>query len=252
MSKHLRLDIDGQRATITLDRPDKHDMLEAADLADFEDLLGRVDGAGDVRVLVVTGAGEAAFSSGFAHGDVAATDWRDNPVERLCARIEDARVPTICALNGSVYGGAADIALACDFRIGVEGMRLMVPAARLGVFYNVGGLRRFAARLGAGPARRLLIAGEAFDGQGLLHIGYLDALAKRDVFDARVDGLAERIASLAPRAVQGMKRALVQISRGALDEDWAQREILACFESGDLAEGLAAFAEKRAPKFTGR
>ena len=86
MSKHLRLDIDGQRATITLDRPDKHNMLEAADLADFEDLLGRVDGAEEVRVLVVTGAGEAAFSSGFAHGDVAATDWRDNPVERLCAR----------------------------------------------------------------------------------------------------------------------------------------------------------------------
>ena len=104
MSKHLRLDFDGQRATITLDRVDKHNMLDAADLADFEDHLGRVDGAGDVRVLVVTGAGEAAFSSGFAHGDVAATDWRDNPIERLCARIEDARVPTVCALNGSVFG----------------------------------------------------------------------------------------------------------------------------------------------------
>ncbi len=137
MSEHLRLELDGRRATITIERPDKRNMLEVADLDHFRALLDEVDGAPEVRALVVTGAGEKAFSAGFAHGDVATTDWRDNPIEKLTNRLEDVRVPTVAALNGAVYGGAADLALACDFRVGVEGMKLAMPAARLGVFYNL-------------------------------------------------------------------------------------------------------------------
>ncbi len=252
MSDHLRLEFDGHRATITIERPDKRNMLEAADLVRFHALLDDVDGASEVRALVVTGAGEKAFSAGFAHGDVATTDWRDNPIERLTNRLEDVRVPTVCALNGSVYGGAADLALACDFRVGVAGMRLAMPAARLGVFYNVSGIRRFAARLGPGPARRLLLADQTMDAEELLRIGYLDWLEPREAFQARVDALVEALAGVAPAAVQGMKRALVEIQRGALDEGRAAQEILACFASADIKEGLAAFAERRKPKFTGR
>ena len=252
MGKHLRLEFAGHRATITIERPDERNMLALADLDRFGALLDDVDGAAAVRVLVVTGAGEKAFSAGFAHGDVATTDWRDNPVERLTNRLEDVRVPTVCALNGAVYGGAADLALACDFRVGVAGMKLAMPAARLGVFYNVGGIRRFAARLGPGPARRLLLADETMDAEELLRIGYLDWLEPREAFQARVDALVEALAGVAPGAVQGMKRTLVEIQRGALDEGRAAQEILACFASADMKEGLAAFAERRKPKFTGR
>lgn len=251
MSEHLRLDIDGPKATITLERPDKHNMLEVADLAALTAFLDRIDGEAGLRVLVVTGAGGKAFSSGFAHGDVAATDWRDNPIERAITRLEDVRVPTICALNGGVYGAAADLALACDFRIGVRGMRLLLPAARLGVIYNARGLERFVARLGPGPARRLLLACEEMDAEELLRIGFLDDLVGRDELAGRTDRLSRDLAGLAPRAVQGMKRALTQISRGALDETWLAAEILACFDSDDLTEGLAAFADKRPPRFTG-
>ena len=252
MGKHLRLEFAGHRATITIERPDKRNMLALADLDRFGALLDDVDGAAAVRVLVVTGAGEKAFSAGFAHGDVATIDWRDNPIERLTNRLEDVRVPTVCALNGAVYGGAADLALACDFRVGVAGMKLAMPAARLGVFYNVGGIRRFAARLGPGPARHLLLADETMDAEELLRIGYLDWLEPREAFQARVDALVEALAGVAPGAVQGMKRTLVEIQRGALDEGRSAQEILACFASADMKEGLAAFAERRKPKFTGR
>jgi enoyl-CoA hydratase/carnithine racemase len=183
---------------------------------------------------------------------VATTDWRDNPIEKLTNRLEDIRVPTVAALNGSVYGGAGDLALACDFRIGVVGMKFAMPAARLGVMYNVSGIRRFAARLGPGPARRLLLADETMDADELLRIGYLDWLVPREALQARVDTLVETLAGLAPGAVQGMKRALVEIQRGTLDEARAAEEILACFASADMKEGLAAFAERRKPKFTGR
>lgn len=252
MSEHLRLDIDGARATITLDRPDKRNMLEVGDLAGLVAMLDEIEDTAALRVLVVTGAGSKVFSSGFAHGDVAATDWRDNPIERAIARLEDLRLPTVCALNGGVYGAASDLALACDFRIGVRGMRMFLPAARLGVIYNAGGLRRFVARIGPGPARRLLLACEEMNADELLRIGFLDHLVEPNELVSRTDRLADDLAGLAPRAVQGMKRALTQVSRGALDEAWLAREILACFDSKDLSEGLAAFAEKRPPRFTGQ
>ena len=248
---HLHLEIAGPRATITLDRPDKRNMLEAADFDHLRTLLDRVDDDAALRVLVLTGAGDKVFCAGFAHGDVTTTDWRDNPIEKAVTRLEDVRLPTICALNGAVYGAAGDLALACDFRIGVAGMRLAMPAARLGVMYNVGGMRRLAGRLGPGPARRLLLAAEEIDADGLLRIGYLDWLVAPGEFVARTDALAETLAGLAPRAVQGMKRALVEISRGALDEARVADEILATFGSDDFAEGLEAFAEKRKPRFTG-
>ncbi len=86
MSRHFRLDVDGPRATITLDRPDKRNMLEVADLGQLSDLIDQIDGDERVRVLVLTGAGERSFCSGFAHGDVLATDWRDSPLEKLITR----------------------------------------------------------------------------------------------------------------------------------------------------------------------
>jgi len=252
MSAHLRLDITGARATVTLDRPEKRNMLETADLAVLDGFLDRIEKTGALRVLVVTGAGDRAFSSGFAHGDVEDTDWRANPIEATIDRLEALRLPTVCALNGGAYGASADLALACDFRIGVTGMRVALPAARLGVMYNLSGLARFAQRIGPGPARRLLLAGEEMDAETLLAVGYLDRLVPPDALAAETDRLAEQLAALAPRAVQGMKRALVGLARGDLDRAWAEAEILACFASDDLKEGLAAFAERRPPRFTGR
>ena len=252
MSTHLRLEIEGARATITLDRAAKRNMLEVADLAALVALLERVDGEAALRVLVVTGAGDAAFCSGFAHGDVEDADWRDNPIERAIRRLEDVRVPTVCALNGGVYGAAVDLALACDFRIGVRGMRAFMPAARLGAMYNVGGMRRLVAHLGPGPARRMLLAAEEFGDEELLRMGFLDRLVPSGELGAHTDTLVETLAGMAPLAVDGMKRALVEITRGTLDEQRVEREILECFASGDLREGLAAFAERRKPRFSGR
>ena len=252
MIRHLRLDFDEPRATITLDRPDKRNMLEIADLVALHEFIDRIDSDERVRVLVVTGAGERSFCSGFAHGDVISTDWRDNPLEKLINRLEDAHPPTICALNGSAHGVGADLALACDFRIGVAGMSAMMPAARLGVFYNVSGLRRLIARLGPGPARRLALASEEIDARELLRIGFLDYLVAPEDLAGRTRRLADDLAGLAPRAVQGMKRALTRISRSTLNETWAAENILACFSSQYLREGLAAAAQKRKPRFTGR
>ncbi len=251
MSRLFTLAIEAPRATITLNRPARHNVIGAADIPVLEEHLERVAAERGLRVLVLTGAGDKTFCAGFDIGAIAETDWSERPLDRALDRLEDLELPTICALNGSAYGGGADLALACDLRIGARGMRVTVPPARLGVQYQISGMRRFVERLGLGAAKRLLLACETFDDQALLEIGYLDYLVEPDELRARTEALADDIAALAPLAVVAMKRALNQVARGALDIDAAHAAALACLGSKDLAEGTAAYAEKRRARFTG-
>src|SRR5205085_5774319 len=129
---------------------------------------------------ILTGTGKS-FSSGFHIGALAdrlagkgrAEEDRDG-FERMVDRLEALRVPTIAALNGSVYGGATDLALACDFRIGVEGMRLAMPAARLGIVYYASGIERYVSRLGIAAAKKMFMTAQPIETAELLRIGYLD------------------------------------------------------------------------------
>ena len=247
----VRLALTGARAMITLDRPEKLNALSVADLEDFATALGQVHAASEARVLVVTGTGARAFSSGVSLGDVAGADWSDNPLTALCDGLEQFPLPTICALNGGVWGGGAEIALACDFRIGVEGMVCAVPPARLGIHYEPGGIARAMRKLGAQTARRLFLAAEQFDDKALLALGFVDRLVAPQALAAAVDALADRIAGLAPLAVQGMKRTIVELAENRLDGEAARARIAQAWASADLREGLAAMKEKRAPQFRG-
>jgi enoyl-CoA hydratase/carnithine racemase len=249
------LTIDGPRATITLNRPRQRNRLEPADLVKLVRLCDQADAEPALRVLVLTGTGPA-FSAG-AHLGAMGDDDAQAAAQRIefgdmVSRVEGLRVPTIARLQGGVYGGATDLALACDFRVGHTGIEMFMPAGRLGVHYYESGLRRYISRLGLNTAKRMFLTAEAFDAAELLRVGYLTHLVAPDVLDATVDALADRIAEMAPLAVQGMKRALNEIGHDALDRDALARRIAACRTSADLAEGLASFKEKRKPVFSGR
>jgi enoyl-CoA hydratase/carnithine racemase len=253
MSEAIRLEIDGPVATITLNRPDKRNALEVADLTAFAAALGEAHAEPSLRVLVVTGAGEKAFCSGVALGDVAgAADWGDNPLTALCDGLEQFPWPTICALNGGAYGGGAEIALACDFRIGVEGMACFIPPARLGIHYDAAGIDRVMRRLGAQMARRLFLGCEAFEADALLACGFLDRLLPRADLVGVTAGMAARLSAMAPLAMTGMKRTIHELSAGSLDATAARARVAEAWSSQDLQEALAAMKEKRAPVFRGR
>jgi enoyl-CoA hydratase/carnithine racemase len=249
---HPRLDVDGPLARIVLDRPERHNSLEAADLLGFRAHLAAVNADESIRVLVVTGTGESTFCSGASLQQIESGEMSGRVFETLTEDLAAARMPTICSLNGSAYGGGAELALCCDFRIGVRGIRMAVPAGRLGICYPVSGLRRYVGTLGLGTTRRLMLAAEELEGEEMLRVGFLDRLVPRESLGTATDELAGRLATLAPLAVQAMKRVLHGIANGALDQAEARDLVARCERSEDLAEGLLARREGRAPEFRGR
>jgi enoyl-CoA hydratase/carnithine racemase len=164
-------------------------------------------------------------------------------------RLEDLGVPTICRLNGGVYGGSTDLALACDFRIGVDTAEMFMPAARLGLHYYTSGIRRYVSRLGADNAKKLFLTAEKIGAPEMLRIGYLTAMVPAEALDAEVDRLATQLAANAPVAMAGMKRTINEIAHGKLDEAAADARARDSMRGPEIKEGVRARAEKRPPKF---
>src|SRR3954469_11930673 len=248
------LHVDGARATIRLNRPKQLNRLQADDLDVLMKLLDRIEADPAIRVLVLTGTGRA-FSSGYDLGSIterAATAQEQtagSAFEVMVNRLEDLALPTICRLNGGVYGGSTDLALGCDFRIGVDSCEMFMPAARLGLHYYKSGIQRYVSRLGLDNAKRLFLTAERIGAPEMLRIGYLTAMAAPETLDEEVDKLAAVLAGNAPIAMAGMKRAINEFARGALDEEAADRRHRNSMRSAEISEGIRAFAEKRPPKF---
>ena len=245
---------DGAVATATINRPETRNALKMADLAALEDVLAEVEADRSIRALVLTGAGERAFSGGVDLSDVGggAAAWEDNPLRRLCDRLEALPRVAIARVNGAVIGGAAELTFACDFRVGARGAKLMVPAARIGLHYETSGLRRAIQAVGAQAARRIYLLVETFDAAALDRCGYFDRLVEAGELDAAVAEIADAAAGGAPLAVDGMKRTIGELARGALDQAAARARVGESWASADMQEGLAAVRERRAPVFEGR
>ena len=251
------LEIVGPRATITLNDPAKHNRLDPAGLSALRAAIEKADADPNVRVTVITGAGEKTFCSGYDLGSISASERRsqagnDDSFEKVMDRLEAMRMPTLCALNGGVYGGATDLALACDFRLGVRGMKFFMPAARFGLHYYPGGLRRYTQKVSPSFAKRAFLLSEDFSDTELLAVGYLDWLVDRAEFKDKVEEKATKLASLAPLSMAGMKRAIEQFAQAAPDVPSIRLSAQACARSEDLREGLAALRERRTPAFKGR
>lgn len=240
----------------TIDRQERRNALNA-DLCD--DLRARLESAGDLRVVVITGAG-TAFCSGadlvtrFEGDDRNAEDTLRPAFERLMDAIEAFPGPVIAAVNGPAIGAGMQMAVACDFRVVAPSATFSIPAARLGLVLSPANIQRLALLVGTAMARDLLMTARVFDADEADAVG----LAHRRADDALGAALAwaDELAGLAPMTVASHKQALVLLARahGYDEETRAQvRELEeAALRSRDLQEGLAAFGEKRTPRFEGQ
>src|SRR5579871_153624 len=245
----------GARATIRLNRPNHLNRLQADDLDVLLNLFAEIEADPSIRVLVLTASGRA-FSAGYDLNSVserAASEVEQKSAgsafEAMVNRLEDIGIPTICRLNGGVYGGSTDLALACDFRIGVDSCEMFMPAARLGLHYYKSGIARYVARLGLDNAKRLFLTAERIGAAEMLRIGYLTAMVPAEALDEEVDRLATQLAANAPVAMAGMKRTINEIAHGKLDEAAADARARDSMRGPEIKEGVLARAEKRPPKF---
>ena len=248
-------ELDGARATIRLNRPKHLNRLQPDDLDTLMRQFDRIEADPAIRVLVLTGTGRA-FSAGYDLNSVAerATSKVEqnsagSAFEVVADRLEDLGVPTICRLNGGVYGGSTDLALACDFRIGIDSCEMFMPAARLGLHYYKSGIGRYVTRLGLNNAKKLFLTAEKIGAPEMLRIGYLTAMVPPEALDEEVDRLATLLAANAPVAMRGMKRTINEIARGKLDEAAADARARDSMRGAEIKEGVRARAEKRPPKF---
>ncbi|MEI9926210.1 MAG: enoyl-CoA hydratase-related protein [Bradyrhizobium sp.] len=252
------LEIDGARATIRLNRPKHLNRLQPDDL---DALLRLFDPDRIRRDHSRAGAHRhrPRLSAGYDLNSI--TERATSTLEEQSAgsafevvvnRLEDIGVPTICRLNGGVYGGSTDLALACDFRIGVDTSEMFMPAARLGLHYYTSGIRRYVSRLGADNARKLFLTAQKISAAEMLRIGYLTSMVPAEALDEEVDRLATILAGNAPAAMRGMKRAINEFARGELDIAAADQRARDSMRGAEIKEGIKAFAEKRPPRFLKR
>lgn len=247
--------IDGPMATITLRRPDVANRLEIDDLDLLARQVAEVDASPRVQVLRLMAQGRH-FCSGFNIAQVGQEGGSRSGAARfqdLASRLEHARPVTVAVIQGGVYGGATDLGLACDFRIGTPASEMFVPASRLGLLFYGGGMERYVSRLGLATAKRVLLLAEKFNAEQMLACGYLDRLAPSvEALPEAVDALCAELAGMAPLALLGMKKHLNAIARGALDAQALAEDTAVCDASADLAEGARAWKERRQPVFQGR
>jgi enoyl-CoA hydratase/carnithine racemase len=232
------LERDGPCATIRLNRPTQHNRIDPTDIAIIQQNLDVIESDSTLRVVVFAGNGPKTFSSGYTLQAIR-EKLDERTFEALLDRIERLPLPTVAAIHGGVYGGATDLALCCDLRLGVTTSRMFMPAARFGLHYYPGGMRRYVERLGLTAATRLFLTAATIDSDEMLRIGFLTERVAPEVLPIRLAEVVAELAANEPGAMAAMKRSLAELGAAHAALEPIERRYLESLASPALRDRLS-------------
>ena len=257
--QNLAFDVHDRVATIRVNRPDKLNALNDETIAELDEAMELVERREDVAGVLVTGAGTKAFVAG---ADIAELS-RQGPAEgrvrartgqRVFTRIERCPKPVIAALNGFALGGGCELAMACHIRIAADTARLGQPELKLGITPGYGGTQRLVRLVGKGRALQLLLTAEMIDAADAYRIGLVNKVVPASDLLAEAERMLRQIIAFGPVAIALCIEAVNRGDDLPLD---AGLEVEASYfgllsATDDMREGMQAFLEKRAARFSGR
>ena len=255
--REIRYDVEGPMALVTIHRPEKHNAISLATLAEMRSAVAAAADDDAVKAVVLTGAGGRAFASGSDLSEVVDRDFRkalEPIVQGLAEQLERTPKPTIAAIDGICMGGGLEVALGCDLRIATPASRFATPEGRLGIIPGGGATARLPRIVGRGWAMEMMLMGEPIDAERALAIGLVTRLVAKDELLAEARRMAAHLAAFAPFVPRTMKAMVhfgmeASLAGALMLEKYAQGALV---QTEDKQEGIAAFLEKRRPEFKGR
>ena len=251
----------GYVARVTINRPERRN---AISFAAWQSLAASFDNLAvdpEVRVVVLTGAGDRAFCAGNDISEFAEkrstreqVDAYDSVVTHACQVIRDIEKPLIARVRGFAVGGGFELMQLCDLQFASASSRFAMTPARLGLGYKLDDVQLLVDRIGPRAAREMLFTGRLFDAAEAQRMGFVTRVVPDEGLDAAVDACATEIAANAPLSIRAIKVAIGEALKLSSDRDRARCDALAadCNRSDDYLEGQRAFAERRSPAFRGR
>lgn len=249
-------------ARLTIANESKRNALDHEVLGALTDALKKLHSGIDVRCVLITGAGKV-FSAGYDIAGipedafaVEAESLVAHPFHAAMEAISAHPFPVVAAINGHCLGGGLELAVRCDVRMCAAGAKLGMPPAKLGLIYGHTGLERFIQVIGVARTKELFLTGRNVDAEWARAVGLVNSVAPDEELAGAALALATEIAGNAPLSLKGNKHVIETLAHAAKLSPEVERELVelrrSCFTSADFREGIAAFAEKRAPRWRGR
>lgn len=256
---HILFEVQSGVGHLTVNRPDQRNAMTWAMYQRLAEVCDEVDRDDRIKVLMISGSGDRAFISGTDISQFPA--FRGNPragieyeerIDKVIGRLDAVSKPTLASILGYAVGGGLTVALACDLRLAAENARFGVPIIRLGNCLSMKNYARLVALIGPARAKEMIYTGRHVEAKEAHAWGLVNEVVPTDALEARARELAEAIASAPPLTLRVSKEAVRRVVHRLDPDDPGHDLVSACYNSADFQEGVAAFLDKRPPKWSGR